>query len=174
MELYFNDRFFSSGQTDIMNAEEARIGSVDLESMMTSSLSVYGADDALRYSGKFRFFSNKWEVSDSNGNIVGVLRIRFSFFTKKFEYETDTRGVYSIESPGFSRAYTIHDHSGATVASFDQINNWLQAGAFCLRNQSPLLDDYELIAVVLGVHNIRKRSNAAAGGSAGGGGGGGG
>ncbi|MHA6480834.1 LURP-one-related/scramblase family protein [Paenibacillus sp. strain BS8-2] len=165
MELYFSDRFFSSGTTDIMNEQGEARGTVDLESIMTATLSVYGADSALRYSGKFRFFSGKWEVSDQQGFEVGVLRARFSLFSKKFEYDAGPRGLYTIESPAFSREYTILDQGGNAVASFEKVSGWLQAGAFQLSNSSTSLDSYELIAVVLGVHNIQKRQNNAASGA---------
>jgi hypothetical protein len=162
MELYFSDRFFSSGTTDIMNGQGEPLGTVDLQSMMTATLSVYGAGSALRYSGKFRFMSGKWEVSDASGIEVGVLRARFSLFSKKFEYDAGHRGLYAIESPAFSREYAILDEGGRSVATFERISGWLQAGAFRLANSSPSLDSYELIAVVLGVHNIQKRQNNAA------------
>lgn len=162
MELYFSDRFFSAGTTEIMSGNGESLGNVDLQSMLSATLSVYGAGSALRYSGKFRFMSGKWEVSDQNGYEVGVLRARFSLFSKKFEYDAGQRGLYAIESPAFSREYTILDESGNVVASFERISGWLQAGAFRLANSSSLLDSYELIAIVLGVHNIQKRQNNAA------------
>lgn len=145
-----------------MNGQGEALGTVDLQSMMTATLSVYGTGSALRYIGKFRFMSGKWAVSDENDFEVGVLRARFSMFSKKYEYDAGQRGLYAIESPAFSREYTILDDSGNAVASFERMNGWLQAGAFRLRNSSTLLDSYELIAVVMGVHSIQKRANNAA------------
>lgn len=162
MELYFSDRFFSSGTTDITDRSGNAMGFVDLQSMLTASLTVHGPDSRLAYAGHFRFFSNKWEVSNPNGSTVGLLRYRLSLFSKRYEYDALGRGLYSIESPAFSRSYSILNNAGTEVAAFDRVSGLLQAGAYRLRNRSPLLDSYELIAVVMGVHHIQRRMNASA------------
>ncbi|WP_020618928.1 hypothetical protein [Paenibacillus daejeonensis] len=163
MELYFNDRLFSRGRSEIKDANGVKAGTIDLERArilkMTSDLSVYGPDAQLRCSANYRFRSNRWEISDATGTLLGWMKIRASFFSKKFQYDADSRGVYTIEAPAFSRSYTIVDQNGSRVASFEQTNNWLRPGAFRLLNESPLLDDYELVAVIMGIHNIRKREN---------------
>jgi hypothetical protein len=162
MELYFKDNFFSAGETPIMNAAGEQAGTMDLRSMFSASLSVFGPTGELRVTGSFRFFSGKWEIADAGESVLGVLRSRLSFFSKRFEYDAGERGIYTIESPAFSRSYAIHDHAGIEVASFDKTSGWLESGAFCLKNRAALLDSYELIAVVMGVHSIQKRNNAAA------------
>lgn len=162
MELYFSDRFFSSGETEIMNTVGEAAGMLDLGSMMTHSVSIYGPDSSLRYSGKFRFLGGKWEVLDASGFEVGLLRARFSLFSKRYEYDAGPRGLYSIESPAFSHEYSILDESESEAASFRKVSGWLQAGAFQLQNHSTMLDSYELVAVIMGVHSIQKRNNAAA------------
>lgn len=161
MELYFNDQFFSTGQTDIMDENGTPAGMLDLESMMSSSISVYGPDSMLRCSGQFRFFSGKWEVLNAAGEELGLLYARFSLFSKRYEYDAGHRGVYSIESPAFSQHYSILDGNESEVATFQKISGWLQAGAFQLQNRSPQLDSYELVAVIMGVHSIQKRNSAA-------------
>ncbi|MDQ6419641.1 hypothetical protein RB620_09380 [Paenibacillus sp. LHD-117] len=162
MELYFSDRFFSAGTTDIMNEEGASVGTMDLESMLSASLSVYNSENALRFSGKFRVFSGKWEVLDGSGFEIGVLRARMSFFSKRYEYDAGSRGIYQIESPAFSNEYVILDENEAEIATFQKVSGWFEAGAFRLTNQSTLLDSYELIAVVMGVHSIQKAASNAA------------
>lgn len=162
MELYFSDRFFSSGVTEIMDMAGEASGTLDLESMMTYTVSVHGPDSSLRYSGKFLFFSNKWEVLDPSGFDVGLLRARFTLFSKRYEYDAGDRGVYGIEAPAFSHEYSILDETETEVASFQKVSGWLQAGAFQLQNHSTQLDSYELIAVIMGVHSIQKRQNNAA------------
>ncbi|XEC97000.1 hypothetical protein AB6A23_10935 [Paenibacillus tarimensis] len=162
MELYFNDNFFSAGETQILDASGGQSGTLDLHSAFSAALSVYGPDSALRCRGKFRFFSGKWEVTDGQGSMLGVLRSRFTLFTKRYEYDAGRRGVFQIESPAFSKAYTILDSAGTEAASFDKTSNWLQSGAFRLRNHTTILDSYELIAVVMGVHSIQKTQAQAA------------
>lgn len=158
MELYFSDRFFSTGVTDIMDETGHSVGSMDLESMLTSTLSIYGPDSKPRYSGRFRFLSTGWEVWDEAGQEIGFLRARFSMFSKRYEYDAGHRGVYEIEAPAFSHDYDILDERELTVATFQRVSNWLQAGAFKLMNHSDRLDDYELIAVIMGVHSMQKRN----------------
>jgi len=163
MELYFKDNFFNAGETSIMDASGASAGTLHLQSMFSATLSVYSSNNALIYSGKFRFFSSKWEVQDAADSIIGVLRSRFTFFSKRYEYDAGERGIFQIESPAFSYVYTITDVSGKEVASFEKTSTWLQSGAFRLHNLSTELDSYELIAVVMGVHSIQKAaSNASA------------
>ncbi|RXZ79344.1 hypothetical protein EBB07_23080 [Paenibacillaceae bacterium] len=163
MELYFHDNFFSAGETQIMNASGASVGTINLQNMLTATMSVYDANGKLRCSGKFPFFSMRWEVTDGQGSVWGELRRRFTLFEKRYEYNTYSRGLFYIEAPAFSRSYDIFDHSGRKVAAFYNTNNWLQSGAFCLTNHdASLLDDYELIAVIMGVHSIQKRQRNAA------------
>ncbi|KGE20296.1 hypothetical protein [Paenibacillus wynnii] len=162
MNLYFRDKFFSTGITEILNDKEETIGHVDLKRAFSASIDVYGQNGDLLYKGKFPFFSGKWEVADADGDLLGVLRSRLSFFTKKFTYETQGRGEYEITSPAFSKEYAIADESGMLVAQFEQINNWFSSGAFHLNNKSELLDTYELVAVIMGMHAIQKSQQAAA------------
>lgn len=162
MHLYFKDNFFSSGITDIMDRDGSVIGSLDLKSAFGSSLDVYNASGDPVCSGSFRFFSNKWHIASGSGEELGVLRMRMSFFTKKFEYNAGSRGVYEITSPAFSNEYEITDDAGRGIAHFSRISGWLQAGAYLLQNESNVLGDWELVTVVMGIHQIRKRNNSAA------------
>ncbi|MGM1048234.1 hypothetical protein SAMN05661091_4716 [Paenibacillus uliginis N3/975] len=160
MGLYFKDNFFNSGETSVMNEAGEIVGTVDLKSSFGSSLDVYDETGMKVYSGSFRFFSNKWEVCDRNEYELGVLRMRMSFFSKKYEYDAGERGIYEITSPAFSKEYEIQGEGGRCVATFHRVSGWLQSGAYHLKNDSQHLDDWELIAVVMGVHAIQKRVNS--------------
>lgn len=158
MELYFSDNFFNAGKQEIMNRDGEAVGVLDLKSAFGSSLDIYDVNGAFLCGGKFRFFSNKWHIQGPNERPLGLLRVRMSFFSKRFEYDAGDRGTYEITSPAFSREYTIlHRGNGQEAASFAKISGWLQSGAFCLQNHSTELDDFELVAVVMGVHAIQKR-----------------
>lgn len=145
-----------------MNSLGEAVGTLDLKSSFGSSLDVYNETGMIAYSGKFRFFSSKWEIADPGGELIGVLRVRISFFTKRFEYDAGSRGLFEITSPAFSKEYHIMDDGGQPIASFVRTSKWMQSGAFQLQNSSAVLDSYELVAVVMGVHAIQKRQSAAA------------
>lgn len=162
MNLYFRDNFFNSGVTEILNEKEEKVGLLDLKSAFRSGIHVYGHNGELLCNGRFPFFSSKWGVTSADGGQLGVLRSRFTFFTKKFTYETEGRGNYEILSPAFSKEYEISDESGALVARFEQMSGWFSSGAFLLNNQSEYLDTYELVAVIMGMHAIQKRQRTAA------------
>ncbi len=159
MELYFKDKFFNSGISDIMNSDGEVVGNMDLKSAFGSSLDVSNHQRQILCSGKFRFFSNKWFISDERNGQMGVLRVRLSFLKKRYEYDAGNRGVYEITSPAFSKEYSIQRSNGEVVASFARTNSWMQTGAFRLQNDSKELDSYELVAVVMGVHEIEKRDS---------------
>ncbi|WP_223068213.1 hypothetical protein [Paenibacillus caui] len=161
MNLYFRDNFFSTGVTEILNEQGENVGHLDLKSAFSSAIDVYGQNGQLLCKGHFPFFSGKWEVTGGDGRPLGVLRSRVAFFTKKFTYETQGRGSYEITSPAFSREYEISDESGI-VASFKQVNGWFSSGAFLLNNQCADLNTYELVTVIMGMHQIQKRHQAAA------------
>jgi uncharacterized protein YxjI len=160
MNLYFRDNFFNAGFTEILDSQAKNIGHLDLKSSFGSAIDVFGLNDQLLYKGGFPFFSGKWEISNPDGSLVGVLRSRFTMFSKKFTYETEGRGSYDITSPAFSKEYEVSDSSGSLVANFEKVNGWLSSGAFTLRNQSADLDSYELVAVIMGMHAIQKRQDA--------------
>jgi hypothetical protein len=157
MKLYFRDNFFNSGLTEILTESNEMAGELDLKSAFGSSLHLYGVDGVLKYSGSFPIFSNKWEVFGADGEEVGVLRHRIAFFSKLFEYDAGERGCYEITSPAFSREYEINDEAGTLVASFERVSGWFSADAYCLENHSDLLNSYELVTVVMGMHEIQKR-----------------
>ncbi len=95
MKVYFQDNFFSSGKTEIVDQNQQSLGELDLKSAFSSSVDVY-------------------------------------------------------------------DAAGTRVASFARVSGWLWPNAFCLELHSPMLERYELIAVIMGMHEIQKRHNAAA------------
>lgn len=161
MELYFKDNFFSAGTSAIMDAAGESLGTIDLKSSFGSSLDIYDQTGVKVCGGKFPFFSGKWHISHGEDVILGVVRMRLSFFTKKFEYDAKDRGQFEITAPAFTNEYRVQDSYGQTVATFNRTSSWLQSGAFCLHNHSTLLDSYELIAVVMGIHAIQKQANAA-------------
>lgn len=157
MKLYFRDNFFSSGETEILNEKNEPVGRIDLKSAFGSSIDVYGQRGNLLCSGSFPFFSNKWEVMRSDGESLGVLRYRLSFFNKKYTYESYKHGSFEITSPAFSREYEITKESGRQVAHFSLVSGWFSSGAYLLDNQSEVLDSYELTAVIMGMNAIQKR-----------------
>ncbi|AWB43521.1 hypothetical protein DCC85_04310 [Paenibacillus sp. CAA11] len=157
-ELYFKDNFFNSGMTEVMDPTGQVVGALDLKSAFGSSIDVYNSRHELECSGKFRF--TKWKVEGQNGSLLGVLRERMSFFSKRYEYDTDGRGTYEIKSPAFSREYVVRDIvTGELAAEFAEVNGWLRSSAYRLQNYSSRLNSSELIAVVMGVNEIQKRHN---------------
>ncbi|MFD0693947.1 hypothetical protein ACFQZT_07570 [Paenibacillus sp. GCM10027628] len=158
MQLYFRDNFFNAGQTDILNEKNERVGEVDLRSAFGSALDVFDRTGNQVYGGKFAMLSNKWIVTGPSGDECGILRHRMSFMSKRYEYDAFGRGIYEIESEAFSREYEISDESGSVTASFEKVNGWFSASAYCLTNQTNEIDSYEWIAVILGMHEIQKRS----------------
>jgi len=161
MGLIFRDNFFSAGITEIQNEAGAPAGRLDLKSAFSSSVEVYDGSGGLVCTGRFPFFSRKWIVSSPGDVELGNLRSRISLGSKRFEYDALHRGIYEIRSPLFSREYEIFDESGASVAHFEKISGFFSSGAFQLTNTAMKLNDYELAAVIMGVHSIQKRDSAA-------------
>lgn len=80
--VFFADNFFSSGKTNILTEEEEKVGELDLISMFSSGVKVLDAEENSLCLGKFGFFSNKWTITNATEEKIGVLRARFSFFSK--------------------------------------------------------------------------------------------
>lgn len=161
MKLWFRDNFFSAGVTEILNEQEEHAGRLDLKSAFGSSVDIYGQDGALLYKGSFPFFSMKWEVKQAGDRRVGVLKGRFAWFSKRYSYDAGERGQFEITSPAFSKEYDLLDETGTVVARFEKVSGWFSSGAFLLNNECERLDDYELVAVVMGMYAMQKRNNAA-------------
>lgn len=159
MKLIFRDNFFNSGQTEIMNENQETVGHLDLKGLLGSSLDVFDAGGTRLYAAKFSMLSNKWRISDSTEKEIGVLRSRIAFFSKRYEYEALGRGTFEITSPAFSREYEVLDANGARVAFFSKVSGWFESGAYCLEAEEgkSALDPYELVAVIMGMHEIQKR-----------------
>ncbi|KKK39073.1 hypothetical protein WQ57_04620 [Mesobacillus campisalis] len=164
--VYFKDQMFSAGRTDIYNESQEKVGKLDLKSAFTSSMSVENAQGELLVEGSFPFLSGKWLVKTPDGPELGRVRAAFTFFSKKYYYDKDYES-FEIESPAFSREYTILNAGRQEVASFKKVNGFFQSAAFELNNVSDSLLTEELIAVVMGVNEIEKRRrNASANGGA--------
>ncbi len=115
--VYFTDQFFSSGRTDIYNESQEKLGKLDLKSAFTSSVSVENEKGEIIVKGGFPFLSGKWTIKQPNGKEFGEVRASsFSFFTKRYSYTTNS-GRFEIESPAFSKEYTILDENKAEVAT---------------------------------------------------------
>ena len=157
MILYFRDNFFNAGGTEIVNEYREPVGLVDLRSAFGSALDVYGGDGRPLFGGRFRLLSNKWAVTDASGGECGLLRYRMSFLSKRYEYDRYGAGVFEVTSPAFSRDYEIRDGKGELVVSFQKISGWFESSAFRLTVHTGWIDGYEWVAVIMGMHEIRKR-----------------
>lgn len=159
--VYFRDNFFSSGETDITDGSGATVGFLDLQGMFSSGVTVSDSSGGRLGSGGFRFFSNKWVVEDGFGNELGVLKSKLALFSQRYVYESGRFGELYIESPAFTREYTVYTSSETEIARFRRVDGFFESGAFELVNRSRLPTE-ELIVVVMGVHAIRKRRQSAA------------
>ena len=164
--VYFKDTFFSSGRTDIYNAEQQKRGVLDLKSAFSSGVSIENETGRVVVEGSFPFMSGKWIVKQSDGKELGVVKSAFAFFSKRYRYITNGH-TYEIEAPAFSKEYTIFDESKSEIATFNKVNGFFQAPAYELKNNSDALLTEELIAVVMGVNAIEKRNQSSAGAGAG-------
>jgi len=160
--LYFKDNFFSAGRTDIYNEAKEIVGELDLRSAFSSGIDVLDSKGELMISGKFPMLGIKWRIYDSQKNELGSLGSRFSLFSKKFEYDANGRGVFTISSEAFSHEYEILDGDIA-VARFEKISGFFSSPAYQLKNDTDMLSNEELIAVVMGVNAIQKRQRSNAG-----------
>ncbi|TFB13783.1 hypothetical protein E3U55_15375 [Filobacillus milosensis] len=164
--IYFNDNFFSAGQTDIFNEEQEKIGYLDLKSAFSSGVEIGDVDGTRKLKGYFPFISGKWNIDDAEESNIGILRSRFSFFTKVYEYTSKDGEVYKIESEAFSKEYTIMNQNGDLVCDFKKVNNFFESAAFQLTDYTDKISTYEWVAVVMGVNAIQKRRrNSSAGGA---------
>ena len=160
--LYFSDHFFSSGQKDIYTSDENVVGKLDLKSAFTSTIDVLDLKGNILISGKFPLFSNRWIITNQEGNELGFVRARFSFFAKKYEYTAHDRGIFRIDSETFSKSYEILNEKGKQVGQFKKVNSVLSSPAYELSQVSKDIEIGEMIAVVMGVNAIQKRSHSAA------------
>lgn len=159
--LYFSDNFFSAGLTDIYNEKQEIVGQLNLKSIFSSSLEVLNESHEPVATGRFAFFTNRWIVEDGHGRELGILRPRFSFFSKRYEYRSHEHGTFRIHSEAFSRHYEIFNEKKEKVAEFDKISGIFSAPAFRLQNWAPIRNE-EWIAVVMGVSMIQRRISSQA------------
>lgn len=160
--LYFSDGFFSSGQKNIYTKDEHIVGTLDLKSAFTSTIDVLDLKGNILISGKFPLFSNRWIVTNQEGDELGFVRARFSFFAKKYEYTAHNRGIFRIDSETFSQRYEILNENRKQVGRFKKVSAILSHPAYELSQVSEDIEIVEMIAVVMGVNAIQKRSHSAA------------
>ncbi|MCZ8513836.1 hypothetical protein O9H85_15610 [Paenibacillus filicis] len=159
--VYFKDNFFSSGETDITDAQGAVIGTLDLQSMFTSGVTVRNDAGEPVVRGQFRFMARGWHVYDRYEEEIGVLKAKFAFFKKRYVYESVKFGEFLIESPAFSREYTMTTGDGRDAAHFRRVSGFFAAGAYELTNRSELPTE-ELVVVIMGVHAYIKQQQSSA------------
>ncbi|KHE71531.1 hypothetical protein [Halobacillus sp. BBL2006] len=162
--VYFSDNFFSSGRTDIYNGQKEMVGALNLKSAFSSSVDVENAQGEIVVQGSFPIFSNKWNIQRRGGEELGRVKTSFSFFTKRYRYETGSQSL-EIESPALSKDYTMVDKNGSEVATFRKVSGVFQSAAYELQNHTGSLMTEELISVVMGVNAIEKRRRSSANGT---------
>ena len=160
--LYFSDSFFSFGHKNIYTSDEQIIGKLDLKSAFTSTIDVLDLKGNIMVSGKFPLFSNRWIITNHKGDELGFVRARFSFFAKKYEYTAHGRGIFRIDTESFLKKYEIFSEKGNRVGLFKKVNAMLSSPAYELTQTSRDIEINEMIAVVMGVNAIHKRSHSAA------------
>ena len=159
--LYFKDNFFSAGKTDIFNSKKEKVGELDLKSSFSSSVDVLDHNGNLVISGKIAPFRNKWRIFDHSDQEIGVLKQKFTLFSKKYEYDSLNRGIYQIDSELFSYLYDISDEQSNPIGRFEKVSGIFSSPSYQLNNSTNKLSNEELIAVVMGVNAIQKRNNSA-------------
>jgi hypothetical protein len=159
--VYFKDTLFSSGLTEIFNEKQVLVGKLDLKSAFSSGIEILDLNGVESVSAKFPFYGLKWRVYNQNGVEIGSLKQKLTFLSKKFEYKTDGRGTYYIQSEAFSKQYEIYFNESTLIAKFEKISGFFSSPAFRLSNFSDQLSTEELIAVVMGVNAIQRRNNSA-------------
>ncbi|MGD6833708.1 hypothetical protein ACQCT5_16170 [Sutcliffiella halmapala] len=155
--VYFSDNFFSSGETDIYTENKKVVGVLDLRSAFSSKVDVKTPDGEIVVSGAFAFFSNRWVVSNHREAEIGQLRKKMAFFKSVYEYHTNDRGVFRLENPAFSKEFTLYHPNENLAAHFKRINGFFESSAFELTNLCSDLSTEELVAVVMGMNEIKKR-----------------
>ncbi|WP_058305696.1 hypothetical protein [Gracilibacillus massiliensis] len=81
---------------------------------------------------------------------------------------TSRQQSFQIQSPVFSREFTILDDQETEVADFYRISNFFSSPAYQIVNQTNAMTMEELIAVVMGVNAIEKRKNSSGAANSGG------
>lgn len=153
--IYFSDKFFSSGRTEIVNEDQEQIGALNLKSVFSPKVEVENKQGEIVVEGSFTFLSNKWVVLDGRGDQLGIVKVSFSFFSKQYKYFTKGK-VIEIESPAFSKEYRMVDEDGTEVATFRKGNAFFQTPSFELHNSFDNVQSEELIAVIMGVNAFEK------------------
>ncbi|MDQ0269451.1 hypothetical protein [Cytobacillus purgationiresistens] len=158
--IYFQDNFFSSGLTDIHNKDYIKVGLLDLKTAFSRKVSVLDLESKETMKGMFlHFLSRKWRVVDPHGTEQGLVQQKLFTFSKAFDYHKANGQHYRIESPIFSREYTIYDDTDQIIARFYRVSSFLSVPAFKLENHSNSLNTAELIIVIMGVNAIQKNNN---------------
>lgn len=152
MELFFKDNFLSTGVTEIVDEGGTEIGRLDLKSVFSPSVDVYGRSGELFYAGKLETVNlrRRWMVYEANGEEAGELRSKFSLAGRIFEYDAGRRGLYGIHAPFSLKEFYITEND-EEIASFANTNKWFSPHAYVLRAPFPRIEPYEWVAVVMGI-----------------------
>jgi uncharacterized protein YxjI len=161
--IYFTDNFFSAGRTEIFNESKEKVGELDLKSMFTSGVDVLDSEGKLVVSGKFPLLGFKWKIYDNQGQEIGSLKEKFTFFSKKYEYHAYDRDIFLVTSEAFSKHFEIFKEE-TLVCTFEKISGFFSSPAYQLNCITDQMTKEELTAVVMGVNAIqkRRRNNTAA------------
>ena len=122
------------------------------------NLNIYGPQRTLLYTAThpFRFFFQRLEVRDAQGQLLGVCQQRFGLFTKKFDFTTlETHKTLKMRS-GFFRIWTFPlTFQGREVARITK--KWggllkeifLDADSFAVDFQDPSLTEKDRTLILL-------------------------
>ena len=114
-------------------------------------------DGITQATGEFKGLLGKWTVFDNNTEELGTVRSVFLSFSKKYIYNAFNREELSIHSPAFSKNHIIYDTRNNEIASFKRVNNFFASAAYEVHNSTDFFTMEELIIVVMGVNEIKKR-----------------
>ncbi|KMK75277.1 hypothetical protein [Alkalihalobacillus pseudalcaliphilus] len=160
--VYFREKFFSRGITEILDKDNHKIGYLELKSGFRTRASILDENQREMMRGELKGFTSKWLMEDYQGQELGYVKQNYWSWNKKYHYnKAQDDQAYLFQAPVFSEAYQIQDGDGQVVGEVKRVSFFFSAPAYELTNRSLELSTEELILAITGVNALNRMYNAA-------------
>ena len=162
-KIILEDKLISTGTSPIYKEEYQKIGDIKYHLFnLRGKIEVFKNGELISYgSAKILTFMPKWEIFSANGDKMGEINRKITFFKKEYEYIHNNK-IYKIKGDFLSRKFKIYNSKNELVIDVDNTSNIisLRPYNFVINLLTDEISEWEAISLVQGIRALVKIENS--------------
>ena len=166
--IILQDKFIELGESPIYDSEYNNIGTVSYKLSLANKFKILKDQDCVfEGTSKVLALMPQMSIANRDGIEVGVIKRKFTFFTKKYLYTREDGATYEIVGNIMDRKFKVLRTDGTPVINIYTLSSIisLRPHTFAVEFLESDIDVWEGITVIQGVRMMVKDENSTSGGA---------